>query len=85
METLTLDQIQKRYEDYEAHTGIIALNKAIDRVLIEGKTEHEMPNGNIARHWINSTWETKYDELITMRKRIINKEFSDLKSLLDKS
>lgn len=85
METLTLNQIQKRYEDYEGHTGIIALNRAIDKVLIEGKTEHELPNGNIARQWINSNWETKHAELVTMRNRIIEREFADLKPLLDRS
>jgi hypothetical protein len=83
--TLNLNQLQQRYEDYEGHTGIIALNKAIDKVLIEGKTKRELPNGDISRQWINSVWETKHAELVEMRNCIINCEFADLKSILDRA
>lgn len=83
--TLNLNRIQELYELYEAHTGIKALNRSIDKVLIDGKTEHKLPNGNIARHWVNSNWEIKYNELLTMRNDIIEKEFADLKPLLLKS
>ncbi len=84
METLNLNQIQERYDQYENHTGIVALNRAIDKVLIEGKKEYETPSGSISRHWINGNWELKHRELVEMRNRIIDREFADLNPLLDR-
>lgn len=85
METkLTLDQIQQHYERYEAHTGIQAIQRAIDKVLVTGKYVHELGNGDISRTWINSNFEVQYNDLIEMRNGVIDREFSDIKQLLQK-
>jgi hypothetical protein len=85
METLNLNQIQERYEMFESHTGIKAIQKAIDKVLSIGKTRREMPDRSVSSRWVNSTFQNQYHELLERRNDIINREFADLKSILDRS
>lgn len=84
MQNLTLDYIQSRYEAFEAHAGIIALNKAIDKILFIGQTEREAGNGSIVRQWINGSHQKVYEELVDSRADLINREFSDIKQILEK-
>lgn len=82
METLTLDQIQTRYEAFENHKGVQAINKAINKVLAVGKTRKEMPDGTVKSNWVNSAYQQQYHELVERRNEIINGEFYDIENLL---
>lgn len=62
--------LMRKFQDSES---IKAVNKAIDKALIY----------KVKGYWINSHYETIYNELVNLRDLIIDKDFPELKSYIE--